>query len=123
MTRFTEKITAQWHDAAIFLLGLWLAGSPWVLAYAEEPTPALIASVFGPVIAIAAAAALMDFQRWEEWVNAAFAAWLIVSPWILGFNGLESATLNYVVVGALVGALALWSALTKSDTSGLAAKS
>ena len=122
MTRITEKFPARWHHAANFLLGVWLAASPWVLGYSDQPAPALIASVFGPIITTAAAAALMDFQRWEEWFNVVVALWLIASPLILGFSGLGAASLNHVAVGALVGGLALWSAATASDTSRLATK-
>jgi hypothetical protein len=42
-------------------------------------------------------AALVTFQAWEEWVNAALAAWLIVSPYLLGFSGLTSAFWNQLI--------------------------
>ena len=34
MTNFSEKLAAQWKDAANLVLGLWLFGSPWALSYA-----------------------------------------------------------------------------------------
>ena len=74
-------------DAANFVLGLWLVVSPWVLTYTTTTTAAQNAWVVGAVIAIAALAALLAFHQWEEWVNVALAAWLFVSPWILGFSG------------------------------------
>jgi hypothetical protein len=119
ISKVSGKIQARWQDAANGLLGLWLAVSPWVLAYVEETTPAWNAAVIG----IAAATALMEFQKWEEWVTAALAVWLIASPWILGFSGIEAATWNHVGVGALVAVLALWSAMAVPDTRGLATKS
>jgi hypothetical protein len=123
ISKVSRKIQARWQDAANGLLGLWLAVSPWVLAYVEETTPAWNAAVMGAVIAIAAATALIEFQKWEEWVTAALAVWLIVSPWLLGFSGIEAATWNHVGVGALVAVLALWSAMAAPDTRGLATKS
>jgi hypothetical protein len=28
-------------------------------------------------------------QRWEEWLNIALAAWIVVSPWLLGFRDVQ----------------------------------
>jgi hypothetical protein len=122
ISKVSERILAQWQDAANGLLGLWLIVSPWVLAYADA-MPAWNAAVTGAVIAIAAATALMAFHKWEEWITAAMAGWLIVSPWLLGFSGMEAATWNQVGVGALVAVLALWSAMAAPATRGLATKS
>jgi SPW repeat len=118
-----NKLTAFWQDTANLVLGIWLAVSPWILLYAGQTAPAWNAHIVGVVIAVMAGAALLAFQRWEEWVNAALAAWLILSPWILGYSGLQTVVWNQAVVGLLVGALALWSAATDHDTGGLATKS
>jgi len=117
MTTFNEKLTNQWKDAASLVLGVWLAVSPWALSYASETTAAWNAHIVGVIIAVAALAALIAFQKWEEWVNAALAAWLIVSPYVLGFGGLGQALWNQVIVGVLVGALAIWAAVTASDSA------
>ena len=122
-TKLKEKLTARWQDALNLLLGLWLAVSPWVLSYAGETMPTYNAVAAGAVIATAAAAALIAFHPWEEWVNAMLSVWLILSPWILGFSGLQAAAWNQVAVGVLVGGLALCSAATTSDSGGLAMKS
>ncbi|MEN2982872.1 MAG: SPW repeat protein [Thermus sp.] len=45
--------------------------------------------------------------RWQDWVNLVLGVWLILSPWLLGFSGLTNATWNAILVGILVGALAL----------------
>ena len=58
--------------------------------------------------------ALAAVQKWEEWINAALGAWLIVSPFIMGFGALGVALWNQLIVGVLVGGLALWAALTDS---------
>ena len=122
MSTINEKLAARWKDAANVILGLWLAASPWFLSYATESIPAWNAHIVGLVIAVAALAALFAFQKWEEWVNTALAAWLVVSPFLLGFNNLTSATANQIVVAVLVGGLALAS-LSASDTDQLATKS
>jgi hypothetical protein len=115
MTTLNEKLTTQWKHVGNLMLGVWLALSPWALSYASQSTPAWNAHTVGVVIAVAALAALVTFQAWEEWVNAALAAWLIVSPYVLGFSGVVSAFWNQLIVGLLVGALAIWAAVTASD--------
>jgi SPW repeat len=80
MSRFADKIAAQWQDAVNLVLGLWLIVSPWILAYAAEQIPSRNAIVAGVIIAVAAAAALFAFRVWEERVNVALATWLIASP-------------------------------------------
>ncbi len=112
MAMYEEKLSSQWKDAGNLLLGLWLAISPWVLSYANEATPAWNAHVVGVIIAVAAVAALAAFQEWEEWVNILLGAWLVISPYVLGFSGLSAALWNQVIVGLLVAVLAAWAVMT-----------
>ena len=102
MATFNQKLSSQWKDTANLVLGLWLVVSPWTLSYAGATTPAWNAHIVGVIIAVAAIAALATFQKWEEWVNAALGAWLIVSPFILGFGSLTTALWNHLIVGAVV---------------------
>jgi hypothetical protein len=44
---------------------------------------------------------------WLSWLAFLAGLWLIVSPFILGYSDLQSATTNDVVVGVVVAALAL----------------
>lgn len=122
MSQFWERIARQWKDVANLVLGIWLLLSPWILAYAAETTAAWNAYVLGVIIGVAAVAALVAFHEWEEWVNAVFGAWLIVSPWVLGFGALTAAVWNQIVVGVLVGALAIWSVFTGREQQRLATK-
>jgi hypothetical protein len=115
MATWNEKLTIQWKDAGNLFLGLWLAVSPWALSYAHEATPAWNAHVVGVVIAVAALAALAAFQKWEEWVNAALGAWLIVSPFLLGFSAIGAALWNQLIVGLVVLVLAAWAAMAETD--------
>lgn len=110
MAKYTEKLTAEWQDVANLILGAWLGVSPWMLAFAPQQVPAWNAIIVGLVIALAAAGALYAFHVWEEWLNGALAVWLVISPWILGFSTQQVPTWNQIIVGVLVGVLALWSA-------------
>ena len=61
----------------------------------------------GVIIAVAAAAALFAFHKWEEWVNVALAVWLIVSPFALEFASHTTVLWDCIIVGVLVGILPL----------------
>ena len=110
MSKLWGSIVRQWPDGVNFLLGIWLIVSPWALNYAAENHAAWNAYAVGVVIAVAAFAAIAAFHQWEEWVNVVLGAWLIVSPWLLGFNVNVTIMWNQIAVGCLVAALALWSA-------------
>ena len=102
VSNFLDKMTEQWQDTASLVLGLWLLFSPWLLGYTGTAAVAWTAYVVGVIIAVAAYAALVNFQKWEEWLNAVLGAWLIISPWVLNYGGLRTAMWNHIVVGALV---------------------
>jgi hypothetical protein len=86
MIKVQAKVTAFWRDTVNLVLGIWLIVSPLVLGYAEQTAPAWNAYAIGVVIAVLSAAALWQFQKWEEWLSAVLGAWLVVSPWILAFS-------------------------------------
>jgi uncharacterized membrane protein len=103
----------HWQDSVNVVLGLWMLISPWVLAFQAQTTPMWNSVILGILIAAVALYALFQVFAWEEWANAVFGAWLVISPWVLGFSGV--AMLNAVIVGALVLALALWALGTDKD--------
>jgi hypothetical protein len=115
MDKVSERLTMHWKDVCNLILGIWLAVSPWVLAYAMQETPAWNAHIVGVVVAVAAIATLVAFHKWEEWVNAALGLWLIVSPYLLGFANMRDALWNQIVVGVLIGGLAIWAAVTTTE--------
>lgn len=116
MLTLNDRLTAHWRDVANLVLGLWLVSSPWVLSYATETVPTWNAVIVGVIIAVAATAALVAFHTWEEWVNVALAVWLILSPLVLYYTSHATVFWNQLIVGALVGLLALWAALTTPKT-------
>jgi hypothetical protein len=117
MVDIGKRLTVQWKDAVNFVLGLWLIASPFALGFAADQIPAWNAWAIGVVLAVAALAALIAFNKWEEWVEAALGLWLIVSPYLLGFATQMNATWNCVIVGIIVAALAIWSAVG-AETAG-----
>jgi hypothetical protein len=94
---------------------LWLIVSPWALGYTMGGPAAWNAFIVGVIIAVAAASALVAFQRWEEWVNVGLGIWLVISPWLLGVSGETNVVWNQIVVGVPVIALAAWSAFAEGQ--------
>ena len=92
-----------------FILGVWLVVSPYILSYGTlqarwEQT------VAGIIIAVMAAIHYyMPEARWASWVNAVVALWLIIAPFITGYQEAVSFW-NEIIVAVVVGALALWNA-------------
>jgi hypothetical protein len=97
----------QWQDWSSWALGIWLLLSPWALFYEYEPAARHNALAVGALIIVVEVVELSVFRDWEEWINVALGVWLLVSPWALGIAS-TAARLNFMVVGALVLALALY---------------
>jgi SPW repeat-containing protein len=109
-----EDVMNQWSnekfcDVANLILGVALFFSPWIFEFAAGPQTDN-AWVSGIAIGILSIAALAAFAVWEEWLNLVAGLWVIVSPWVLKFQGTTAMTVH-VVIGILVAALAaieLW---------------
>jgi hypothetical protein len=97
----------QWEDWCDWLLGIWLLLSPWALVFHYEPAALRNAVIVGFLVVLAEAVTLTVFRPWEEWVNVALGAWLVVSPWVLHVAH-PAATANFIVTGALIAGLALY---------------
>lgn len=41
-------------------------------------------------------------KHWQDAVNAVLGAWLVVSPWVLGFQGVVVAMVSTMAIGALL---------------------
>jgi hypothetical protein len=124
MAGIPEKLTAgwRWQHAANFLLGICLIVSPWVLDYADQAAAAWNVAVTGLAIAVVAASTLLIYHEWGERITALLAAWLLVSPYILGFSTMTAASWTHFVAGVLVAVLALWSASSARESGGVASK-
>jgi hypothetical protein len=106
---------SHWQDWAILVLAGWLFLSPWIFGFAsatardlDPATAAWNAWVVAIVIAAYSIAAAVKFARWEDWVNVALGAWLVIAPWVLDFDRVTAAVWNHVIVGILIIVLASW---------------
>ena len=90
--------------AAILFLSPWLLG----FAYEGAGTNAWASAV---VLGLFSVVALVSYSEWEEWLDLATGAWILASPWALGFPAQSPATKVHVMVGLIVTVLAaaeLW---------------
>src|SRR3979490_1602322 len=108
-----EGVMANWMenwpnanlcDVANLVLGAFLFFSPWMFGF-DAGKVSENAFVSGIVIAVLAIAALAAFAVWEEWLNLIVGLWVLISPWVLGFQGTTAMTVH-VIVGAAVAILA-----------------
>lgn len=105
----------RWQDWVTLIAGLWFAISPWMLGHGDAARIVLYNAVLvGGAIVLFSAGALTKPQTWEEVVDFVIGIWAIASPWVLRFNGMRDLTVNAVVVGLIVAALALWTAAERS---------
>lgn len=98
-------MTSKWQDWASFVLGLWLAISPWMAGYAEHEAATAHAVVVGLVLALGShfeCVACDDMP--VEWFNLAVGLWLVGAPFVIEFHS-TVASANSIVVGAVVAAL------------------
>jgi hypothetical protein len=114
----TMKQVKHWQDPVNAVAGAWLIVSPWVLGFSDM-TPAMWTMVAtGILLGAVALGATFVPRQWEEWTEVALAAWLAISPWVVGFRGIESALVNAVLVAAVILVLALWVLVTDKDYLG-----
>ncbi|PSR02376.1 MAG: hypothetical protein BRD47_03325 [Bacteroidetes bacterium QS_8_68_28] len=95
----------MWAHVVNAALGIWLMAAPGVFGYAQS-TPATVDRFAGPVIATFAIVAWWEATRATGRWNVALGAWLVVSPWILGYEP-TAAIVNSMACGAVIAALSL----------------
>jgi hypothetical protein len=105
--------TQHWQDWLVAVVGLWLIISNWLLGYApaELMTGNMIfwnSILSGIAALVLGLAALSSFRIWEEWADVVLGAWLVVSPWVLGFIGMELASWNVMACGIILIVSAVW---------------
>lgn len=101
--------TRRWVDWVNVMFGVWLIASPWFLTVAGDDQPAALSSwIVGAGIVSLACFAMYKPAVWGDAAGILLGAWLLASPWMLGFAGAPAAAMNAVVIGVLVICYALW---------------
>ena len=102
----------RWQDLVNGVLGLWMFASPTILGFAAPGSIATrVAWILGLAIVVFAGIAVYMPKAWEEALNVILGVLLLASPWTLSYSDQARPTMNAVVVGLLVTALAVWAML------------
>jgi hypothetical protein len=112
------KQMKHWQDPVNGLLGVWLILSPWAVGFQDNTLALANFAAVGVLLLAAALGAIFVPQAWEEWVEVALGLWLIASPWLLGFTGMQAAVQNAIFSGLAVAVLALWVLGTDDEYGG-----
>jgi hypothetical protein len=107
MASVTFTPPRQWEDWCDWALGLFLILSPWILLFQKDDVATKNAVIVGFLVVLTEGVTLSVFRPWEEWINVALGAWLVISPWVLNVTS-SAAKVSFVVVGAIIAALALY---------------
>ena len=80
---------SKWRSESILdiynlSLAAFLFISPWLFAYAQQNAK-LDIFVSSAAVAVTAISAILAYANWKEWLNVLLGAWLVASPWVLGF--------------------------------------
>ena len=73
------------QDAGKVILALWLLVAPWMLNYSEAPVPTWNGDVIAVIVALSSIAAMLKFNKWEEWISIVAGLWLMISPLVLDY--------------------------------------
>ncbi len=106
--------TQRWQDWTNALLGVWLVIAPFSGVGPTDGVAAINSYLIGTAVALFAFAALATPQIWKEYTNVGLGLWLVFAPFILGFTGLVGPMLNQIVVGLVIGSIALGVTLMKT---------
>jgi hypothetical protein len=104
------------------IAGIWLIISPFWMGFWQAPAPLWNTLILGIVIGLLALARACYPARnvGLSWVNLLLSIWLIVSPFFLAYPAGTVAVPNNVILGIIVGVLAIWSALATPTYAGYA---
>jgi SPW repeat len=122
MSRLQERETAP--DVYNLFLAAVLFISPWLFKLTNSQGK-IDLWVTSATIIVLSLAAIIAYRDWEEWINVLMGAWLIGSPWLLGFPHTRAMHLSigFGVVIVLLALLDLFLHYEKRHPEEMSAKS
>lgn len=94
----------MWAQVINAILGIYLMSCPDYFGYGMKAAASNNDHIVGPVIATFAITAIWEACRNARWFNIPVAFWLLLAPWVLGYDN-TTAIINDMVVGVIVLAL------------------
>jgi hypothetical protein len=101
-------LKTRWQDGINLVCGIWLFMSPYTLDFRTEAAAAWTVYTTGAAVIAVSVLALKNPRRWQEWTIVAIAGALFLSPFVLGFSDVASATANNIFLSLIIGMDALW---------------
>lgn len=95
---------AQLADGLVFLTGLYLAISPWVVGFSGLHGIAVNDLITGVALALVGAGLASAYGRTHgmAWVAPIVGIWTIITPWVISGSVATTATIaNNVITGAV----------------------
>ena len=111
--------SAQWQDVISLVAGAWLMMTHMIGVTAVSQPSSIAAYVTGASIVVMAGAAIESGEEVYDWINAALGTWLLAAPFVLGLTEYQTATLQFILVGATVAAASVLSGLRQRPTEAL----
>ena len=106
MPAYTQR--RHWQDWASYGLALWLAVSPWLADYAAHDAATANAAICGLALAVIAHFGGTCEHMSCEWLELGGGLWLVVAPFVLGFDTHHVAAINSAAVGVLIAFFSAW---------------
>jgi len=104
----------QWQYGLNIVFGLLLFFFPWLLGFEHQlPIRSWDFFVIGGAIVASAAVALHMRSRLVGLANLILGAWMVASPWIIGFSANTPARNGAIALGAMVFLMTLWAHLER----------
>ena len=97
----------SWEDMATLFLGFVLMISPWIVSQTTSGDAIANAGIIGFFLILLAGFEMSRLHRWEEVAALLLGLWMIVSPYVLGYEALTPLATVHQATGALVSVLAV----------------
>ena len=112
----------HWQNWITLAVGIWLAISPWILAPGTDEGVGMTLTTWNFVLSggaatLIAAAAILAYYEWEEWLDTVLGLWIVASPWVVGFTAETALFWNALICGAVIAALSAWTAVAARSES------
>jgi hypothetical protein len=101
------------------ILGIALAGAPFVLGYSDNAAAMWTSIVLGAVVVVLSAIEAIDTsgQTWEYWAAGAAGLLAVIAPFVFGFSTITWALLVTVGFGFLILLISGYEVFTEQVTA------
>ena len=110
--RDTDLQRARWASVGNVLAGVWLIAAPFVLNFEGSDVEMWNHIIVGAAVALIELirASDPDHRASMSWASVVLGVWLIAAPFVLGYNTVNDAQTNSIIMGIVVIALGAFSA-------------